>query len=548
MTERFESCNKAISLVKVLSRMQWVHPYPYYLFLVGLLSLGLIIPLIRPPRTYGRNYLSLILSLAGVLLMLVALELFVTEEWAMLLLRNLQQIPLFFTPIVLFGLAREYSGYDSVRTVAWMALLSVPCLFFTGLIFSDEYHGLFRIESSIQTLWGLTQIQVEQTTLGFILSIYPIGVAVISGGIMLQNLIQDSPVNRAQHLLMFITYLIPLLNIIAVPLIPATLPGQMGFGFSIMAILLFILYYRFNLLVIWPVAKDRIFDAMKEGVLIFDRQYRLLEMNHAASDWLGRWAGSDMENGEEDVVSAWLEEDPAFHDAMRKRVRANTEREMVLEPDRTIMHLEVRSFPIARSRSGDEATLVIINDITAHKRYEDDLIRQATEDYLTGIANRRHFIDLYQKRHEQDHGSGSLLLLDLDHFKRVNDTYGHQTGDHVLRHFASLLESFFRDGFCGRIGGEEFGVYLPLTCDAAVEKARMFQDYLRDNPYVTTDKERIFTPVSTGVTEISADAPDFETVYRQADEAMYLAKENGRNQVVCHRDSCKQDNEQEDAK
>lgn len=519
--------------------MQWVHPYPYYLFLVGLLSLGLIIPLIRPPRTYGRNYLTLILVLTGVLLMLVALELFITEETVMLLLRNLQQLPLFFAPIVLFGLAREYSGYDSSRTVAWMALLSLPCLFFTGLIFSDGYHGLFRTETAIETVWGLTQVQVEQTSLGFGLSVYPIGVALFSGGIMLQNLIQGSVVNRKQHLLMFMTYLIPIGNIIAVPFLPVTLPGQMAFGFSITAILLFVLYYRFNLLAIWPVAKDRIFDAMKEGVLIFDRQLRLVEMNAAASDWIGRWSDSDMEKGKEDVIVSWIEEDPAFHGAMKKRLRANAERHMVLEEEGATLYMEIRSFPIARTRSGDEATLVILHDITAHKRYEEDLIRQATEDYLTGIPNRRHFIDLYQNRHESGTESGSLMLLDLDHFKQVNDTYGHQTGDDVLRHFSSLLETFYQEGFCGRIGGEEFGVYLPFTCDGAVQKARQFQRFLEENPYVITDKERIYTPVSAGVTEIPLDAPDFETAYRQADEAMYLAKENGRNQVVCHKESCK---------
>ncbi|MCX7172578.1 MAG: diguanylate cyclase [Proteobacteria bacterium] len=177
----------------------------------------------------------------------------------------------------------------------------------------------------------------------------------------------------------------------------------------------------------------------------------------------------------------------------------------------------------------------VFQDITRRKETERELVRLATTDPLTGIANRRRFIEQLEMEHARVRrfgGFAALLMLDLDFFKRVNDTYGHALGDAVLCHFAALAESHLRrvDLF-GRLGGEEFGILLPGTDLAgATEFAERFRQHVADNP-VPGDKEPVSYTVSIGVTEFDAQDSDPDSVLARADRALYLAKERGRNRV-----------------
>jgi len=182
--------------------------------------------------------------------------------------------------------------------------------------------------------------------------------------------------------------------------------------------------------------------------------------------------------------------------------------------------------------------VVVFQDITERKRMEHELQRLATTDTLTGIANRRHFLrqlGVEMERVQRYGNSASLLMIDLDHFKLVNDRYGHAAGDRVLRWFAELTQSCLRrvDLF-GRLGGEEFCVLLP---DTGLAGAREFAERLRvlieQRPCsgVGLEPEIAFT-VSIGVAACSDGCLDADNVLASADRALYQAKEAGRNRVV----------------
>jgi diguanylate cyclase (GGDEF)-like protein len=154
----------------------------------------------------------------------------------------------------------------------------------------------------------------------------------------------------------------------------------------------------------------------------------------------------------------------------------------------------------------------------------------ASHDPLTGLANRRGFDEQYQKlctairgNRQGDPRKGSLLMLDLDHFKLVNDTHGHLEGDSVLRTVADTITGQVReDDTVARLGGEEMGVLLPNASAAdAVQVAEKIRAAIKDGSEVT---------VSIGVAAIDADQPAQSIEY--ADAAVYRAKENGRDQVV----------------
>jgi diguanylate cyclase (GGDEF)-like protein len=163
----------------------------------------------------------------------------------------------------------------------------------------------------------------------------------------------------------------------------------------------------------------------------------------------------------------------------------------------------------------------------------DELARLASTDALTGLFCRRQWFDMAaielarSRRYDQPF---ALLMADLDHFKRVNDTYGHGVGDDVLKHFASVLQSECRGSdIVGRLGGEEFAVLLPQTpLRAAQDVARRIVETSRAVIVPCSSGDVRFT-CSVGVTEGSGADLSIETVLERADMALYQAKHNGRD-------------------
>ena len=159
----------------------------------------------------------------------------------------------------------------------------------------------------------------------------------------------------------------------------------------------------------------------------------------------------------------------------------------------------------------------------------------ATTDLLTGLYNRRHFFTLGEYEMEKSRQIASplsLIFLDTDHFKLVNDTYGHATGDLVLTQIAGLISVNARKGdIVCRIGGEEFAILLPDTqlpnAQAAAERIRMA---IFSNP-IHINQTVISITASLGVVEVSANDHDLAEVLAHADEALFRAKFNGRNRV-----------------
>jgi diguanylate cyclase (GGDEF)-like protein/PAS domain S-box-containing protein len=175
-------------------------------------------------------------------------------------------------------------------------------------------------------------------------------------------------------------------------------------------------------------------------------------------------------------------------------------------------------------------------DITARKKMEEELKRLAVTDSLTGIFNRRHFMELADHeflRSRRYRSRFSVLLLDIDHFKNINDTYGHSAGDELLKSMARETRNALRTpDIFGRLGGEEFAVILPETeVGRAVEVAERLRKLL--------SKIRLHTlwgaagaTVSIGVASSGDEDDSVEDILKRADQAMYKAKAFGRDRVV----------------
>lgn len=190
---------------------------------------------------------------------------------------------------------------------------------------------------------------------------------------------------------------------------------------------------------------------------------------------------------------------------------------------RVKIHLELKS-----TRDELKKTLIQLNKL-------------ATTDGLTGVFNRRHLLVLAEQefnRTRRYDDSFSVLMLDVDHFKLINDTYGHNVGDETLKAIAKATQDMLRDvDLFGRFGGEEFVAFLPETNqDAALTRAEKIRQNIA-NLNLKLEGNFLSVTVSIGVASNLANDANIDAILKRADLALYEAKRRGRNQVVVYQDN-----------
>lgn len=188
------------------------------------------------------------------------------------------------------------------------------------------------------------------------------------------------------------------------------------------------------------------------------------------------------------------------------------------------------------ARRAEEANRQLEHEITERRQLEAQLRVMATIDGLTGALNRARFLPLAQQELEharQSHHGIAVLMLDIDHFKLVNDRYGHSVGDEALRHFVAQLHTGVREAdLVGRLGGEEFAIVLPaIQSDAALHVAERLRAQVAATPVLHGD-HAISISVSIGLAMARDSDRTIAQVLARADARLYAAKDAGRNRVV----------------
>lgn len=287
---------------------------------------------------------------------------------------------------------------------------------------------------------------------------------------------------------------------------------------------------RQRLLNLGPVARTLVMVELRDPIAVVDARGRIVDVNRAAERELGLEAYGDVPLA---LGTMWAR---AWEDR-------GTPLEVSLEVDGEERVFEVTMTPLD-DRGAPGRTVLVFRDVTARHRMEQQLressetmARLANTDSLTGLANRRRFMEALDQEVERSHRyrrSLSLVMLDLDHFKDVNDTYGHPAGDEVLRSTADVLRSVSREiDLPARIGGEELALLLPETDP---EGARVVAERVRERmeavEHESPQGEPFTVTGSLGVATLSGDEMDQEGLLHVADRALYDAKEAGRNRVM----------------
>jgi diguanylate cyclase (GGDEF)-like protein/PAS domain S-box-containing protein len=209
----------------------------------------------------------------------------------------------------------------------------------------------------------------------------------------------------------------------------------------------------------------------------------------------------------------------------------------IIDAEGQIRWLSDKCFINRNPEAGQRVIIVgIAEDITEKKHLENELQRLATTDVLTQSSNRRHFFECANREFDRARSQGSqmaFLLLDIDDFKVINDTYGHPAGDIVLQHIAESGRAALRRGdLFGRIGGEEFAAVFPgCAPDIARQVAERLQREIQRLSF-EHEGQTFGITVSQGLSNLGDDDENLDSLFARADAAMYQAKREGKNRIV----------------
>lgn len=273
-----------------------------------------------------------------------------------------------------------------------------------------------------------------------------------------------------------------------------------------------------------------------EQIFWMDKDGRFVDANQAVSTKLGYSKAEIMQLTVADI-------DPYFPFDKWAEFWQQVKQEKTVRFQATEKARDGRIFPIEIitnyfEYNGIGYLCAFVRDITEHLNLLKELENQACKDFLTDLPNRRHFFTLAEQELSHSHRYDkplSILMMDIDFFKSINDNYGHKTGDLVLKKLAHVCLIILREvDVIGRIGGEEFAILLPETSRIyAIEAAERIRQAL-ENANIVMDQHNVllqFT-VSIGVTTTNNLETTVDKLLQDADTALYQAKKSGRNKVV----------------
>lgn len=284
---------------------------------------------------------------------------------------------------------------------------------------------------------------------------------------------------------------------------------------------------------------NTILNSEPECVKVVDQQGQLIEMNQAGLKLLE--VDSVEEVQKYGLLNFVLPEFRLLFQKLHREVfqGKTATLEFVLQSKHGKQHwVDTHAAPLYDENGQVKALVAVTRDITERISLLQELETQAHKDFLTGLSNRRHFFTLAEQelsRTQRYNNPLSILMMDIDFFKSINDAHGHNAGDLVLQKLASICLATLREiDVIGRMGGEEFAVLLPETTGTrAMEVAERMRQAL-ENATVILEHNNLalkFT-VSIGVTTMTSPEVTIDSMLQDADAALYQAKNSGRNKVV----------------
>lgn len=433
-----------------------------------------------------------------------------------------------FAPLALM-IVHQYFG-RKISGFMKIALFVIPAVTWIMVITSD-YHNLYYRVFEFKEGVSPHILMIEIGHWYIVHDAYMFCCTVAGIGLVLSMWKQTRRTFRPQLVTLICSQLIPMIAGISYRLgITPTGLDPVPISICITSALYIWAILSTRMLTVIPIAKETIFDSMGEGFIVLDSSDRLIDYNRAVNRMIPAlqpaMIGKNLNQLWAELTGAPVPFNPHRDQHVEEFTWADGTNQEVFE---------VRSSALRHQNGETVGRLLMFINMTELKRLQQELEYMAYYDGLTQILNRAHFIRRGRALLERSRAQGnsfSVILFDIDYFKRVNDNFGHDTGDKLLIHVASICQAALpEEVLFARYGGEEFVLALPYSLHETSELCELLRTTLETTP-LHTPKGALIVTSSFGIAETSNHHDDtLEVLLRKADEALYRSKSEGRNRV-----------------
>ncbi len=524
-------------------------PYSFVAFFTCLIAVFVIIIAWRRKATPGARALAWMMGAIMIWAYMSGLERGTTSLAAKITWSKLEYLGSQSAAPLLLIFVMSFTGQANWlrRRAAWLFVIPV---FTVALAFTNELHGLIW-SGFIPGPGGMNLITYEHGPWFWVAMAYVYILLVASAGLLVRTAVMSNGLFRRHSILLLVASVAPWLGSILylTPLNPFPGVDLVPISFAVTGLIVALSVFRFQLFDLVPVARDTLVEKMLDGILVLDDRDRVVDINPSARQLIGETAEKVLGKDIGIVLAGW----PKFVDLFRSVQEAHVELDLGGPGP---LWIELVISPLYSRTGKVTGRLIMLRDISVRRQAQDNLEQanaqlkaqleqnlvlqeklreQAVHDPLTGTFNRTYLDDTLARElalSEREGTPVSLLMIDVDHFKSVNDTFGHRAGDLMLESLGRLLRAHTRaSDVIFRYGGEEFLALLPgMPLDAAVERAESLRQEV-EALRVIYDGENVRITISVGAATHHAGL-DADVVLGAADRALYKAKDLGRNCVA----------------
>lgn len=435
-----------------------------------------------------------------------------------------------FIPVLILLMCLEYIG---IKLKNWIYYV----LFVTPIVTifmhdTNDLHHLYYKSVSLRSDLPFPIVNLEYGPFFYVHSIYLILCLLFSMSILIVRIRKAVFRFKIQIFMMIAGLIMPIvanhfylngLSPYGIDLGPVSM--SISFLFHGSALLTF---QMFN---VAPIARDTVFESMKDGVIVLSQNNRVLDYNHAMKDVLPMLNKQGIGKQIQDVLYE--------HNQLLALINNGESFDYEMLMDRQTIHYNIRFSPVLNKNGMTVGRILTFTNITERMYLLKKLKRLASIDGLTQIYNKSFFMNKYKEVFNELKARGeniAVVMFDIDHFKSVNDTFGHEVGDIVLSYVSKLAKDHLRSSdFIGRYGGEEFVICMPNTSILEAyklayhirEKIAEWNTRINDNDIQVTSS---FGVTSTHLV-IGDENKTMQSLIREADQALYVAKNSGRDRV-----------------
>ncbi len=453
--------------------------------------------------------------------MCYAVELLVPTMAAKQAAANLAYNAIALLPVIWLGTVMNYTGQGKKfkRLCPWLLILPLMTI---GLVWTNPFHHWFIRQAALDANGAFVILHAQYGVWFWVHAIYTYLLFAVATALLVGLLVRTPRRYIGQPVTLLLGMLIPLVwNVVYVTgLVPFRRLDLTPYLYSLSGLIFLIGLVYSRLFDILPVARDVVMDAMGDAVIVADYQDRVVDMNKTARQVFG-WQADDelISRGIEEVFAKW----PTVIGLLRAEKPHPVE--MVVKRGTQQNHYQVSLSPLSDAHGFSLGRMLLLHNITDRKQMEEELRRLSVTDPLTDLGNRRKFFTALEgefARAKRYHNTYSLIMLDLDHYKSINDRFSHMVGDEALKLAADAIRNTARKtDVPARYGGDEFVLLLPNTRE---DGALQLADRLREAIHHCQLSVGEQLTASVGVSVYDPQDKHSEDLLVRADRALYQAK------------------------